>query len=281
MVAFRCIWPPRNRLQSECRAVDPSATHTLAGAVRAVSSAVGQGGWGYNRSSGPDADSTAWACRFLAAYGAQLGGVAARALMPFLDTAGGAHTFREPGVGRWGEAHADVTPIVGLALAEASGAALPPVPLIRDRVIRDQAEDGYWTGFWWATDIYATVWSLVFLARTAGIPATTAARGRQALRNAGASAGRTALEQALLLLAWTHLDPAAFDTLDVLDGLLATQLHSGGWPPSALLLVPDRFPGAGEPAPPAHADGNGLMTIALACAALAATFPALRMVSGS
>ena len=260
---------------AQCRAADPAVRHAQVIAARAVCAAVGPGGWGYSRSTGPDADSTAWACRFLAMKGAHFRGGARLALLPFLDADGAAHTFREPGVGRWGEAHPEVTPMVGLALTEAAGPSPSPVPLIRDRVIRDQAADGSWAGFWWESHIYATAWSLVFLAATSGIPAATAQRGRRALRAVRETADGSAFELALLLLAWASMEPLASDTLDVVDCLLTAQQQGGGWTPSALLLVPDRYPVAEGPSPQANADGCGLLTTSLACAALAAAVAAL------
>lgn len=253
---------------SECRWIDPAVTNALAGAVRVLSSAVKPDGWGYNHSSGPDADTTAWTCRLLAAHNLPMSGMAMQTLGPYLDGGGAAHTFREPGVGSWGEAHADVTPIVGLALAEAGGVAVQAIPLIRNRVVHDQRADGNWSAFWWCSNVYATAWSLVFLRTTGGICHATAARARAALTAATATSSVTDLERSLLLIAWNALDPAATTALEVLDGLLARQLGSGGWPTSSLLLVPERFPEASSPEPVPHADESGLMTTAMACAAL-------------
>src|SRR5207253_672595 len=89
-----------------CRSFNDSTGRALAMAVRAISSAVKQGGWGYNRSTGPDADSTAWTCRFLAACNVPLRSMTKEALSRYVDTSGAAHTFCEPGAGSWGEAHA-------------------------------------------------------------------------------------------------------------------------------------------------------------------------------
>lgn len=253
----------------ECRYTSPPSRVALANAVSAVWSGVRDGGWGYNRSTGPDADSTAWVCRFLTAHGMPSGSFAMQVLGPFLDLCGGAHTFREPGAGSWGEAHADVTPMVGLALAEAGGVTAESILVMRRRVIRDQRPDGNWTSFWWASDVYATAWSLVFLAYTGGIPAVTAGRARQALLSFGALVDLTALELSLLLIAWTRLDPTAISMLDIFERLLDSQRPDGGWLPSPLLLVPERFPEAQDSTMVAHADGSGLLTTGLACVALA------------
>src|SRR5260370_19815072 len=42
-------------------------------ALRALSGCRCAGGWGYNRTTGPDADSTAWVVRFLSHLGASVG----------------------------------------------------------------------------------------------------------------------------------------------------------------------------------------------------------------
>lgn len=262
------------RCLCECRVQEPALRSARYRAVRAVASAVVRGGWGYNRSTGADADSTAWACRLFAAHNVPVAAMAAESLEAYVDTGGGAHTFRESGVGDWGGAHADVTALVGLALAEVGGPASRLIPDLRRRVISDQRTDGTWTTFWWETNAYATAWSLVFLAATVGgIPAETAALARNALGGATADASMTAMERSLLLIAWTKVDPEATATLDLLDSLLGTQLAHGEWAPSALLLVPERYPGAQASRPAANADGNALMTTALTCAALAAVRP--------
>ena len=211
---------------AQCRSDDATFRSARFAAVRAVAASAVPGGWGYNRSTGPDADSTAWACRLFAAHNAPVADMAVEALEPYLDSGGGAHTFREAGVGSWGDPHAEVTPMVGLALAEA-GSRSPLIAALRSRVVLDQGADGDWTGFWWGTSVYATAWSLVFLAQTAGIPIETATRARNALVVASGSDALTALEHSLLLIAWMNVDPDANATLDLLDVLLGSQLANG------------------------------------------------------
>lgn len=257
----------------QCRSDDATYRTARFAAVRAVAASAVPGGWGYSRSTGADADSTAWACRLFAAHNAPVADMAAEVLEPFVDSGGSAHTFREAGIGSWGASHAEVTPMVGLALTEA-GSRSPLIAALRRRVVLDQGVDGAWTSFWWGTNVYATAWSLVFLAQTTGIPIKTAARARRALVVASASDALTALERSLLLLAWMNVDPNADATLDLLDVVLSGQLVNGSWQPSALLLVPERFPERQSQAPKPHADCNALMTTAMTCAAIAAAMPA-------
>src|SRR5260370_1321069 len=49
------------------------ARSCLQRALRALSGCRCAGGWGYNRTTGPDADSTAWVVRFLSHLGASVG----------------------------------------------------------------------------------------------------------------------------------------------------------------------------------------------------------------
>jgi len=229
------------------------AAHALARAARA-------GGWGYNRDTVADADSTAWVLRVLAAFGWDCSDYGPSVLHRYLDAQGRAHTFVPPEqAGSWGRAHADVTPVVGIALC-AVGASPATVARVRDAVLHDQAADGSWRSFWWATDAYATARSLEFLALCGGVPAQCAARARTWLESDGPTQP-LALAQALAArtFAGARTEPAV-------DALLVLQLEDGSWPPSSLLLAPDHDdPAEGGPA---YADldctlGSAMVTLAL------------------
>src|SRR5207245_6691366 len=86
-------------------------------AAAAVWRSQREGGWGYNRGTGPDADTSAWVLRFLSACG--FGVEPTSYLAPYIDPGGGVHTFREPGFGSWTDAHDDVAANAGLALLTA------------------------------------------------------------------------------------------------------------------------------------------------------------------
>lgn len=223
-------------------------------------------GWGYNRSTGADADTTAWTVRFLASLGA-LGDAPVHAcLTGYLDALGHAHTF--PGMpSSWGAAHADVTPAVGLALL-AVAAPQETVLRVRQAVLSARTPGGGWRSFWWSTDAYATAWALAFLSRSGGIPARVRSEDLDWLAARRASA--SALESACLLLAAATVScgscPIATNFVDEL--LDAFDSAAGAWCPSPVLLVPSTDSPGGSNADTAHADGNRLMTTAISCAAL-------------
>ena len=223
-------------------------------------------GWGYNASTGPDADSTAWAVRFLASLGVASGPQVQACLEGYLDALGHAHTFPDL-PNSWGAAHSDVTPVVGLALL-AIGSSPQIVLRVRRAVLVTYRPDGGWPSFWWSADAYATAWSLIFLARSGGIPAQVRSEGVRWLA-VHADSG-SAMESACQLLAAVTLQPGAGPiAANIVDDLLdAFDSSAGAWPPSPVLLVPraDRL-GAAEPTE-AHADGRRLMTTALSCVAL-------------
>jgi hypothetical protein len=76
-------------------------------------------------------------------------------------------------------------------------------------------------------------------------------------------------ESAHRLLLATTLDLAETDLgARLVDELLAFAERSGAWEPSAVLLVPARTPNAPATSPGPYRDERGLMTTAVACAAL-------------
>jgi hypothetical protein len=223
-------------------------------------------GWGYNRSTQADADSTAWALRFLSMSGIVYGPAASARLACHLDLAGSAHTFRDAAQGTWADAHADVTGIVGLALLACRGRR-ELVERIRSAVLSNRRPDGLWNSFWWSTDIYATLWSISFLRRSGGVPKEV-----HSDLEAWISVGRTdgsPLELALSLQLCLEIGAAAESLAEVLVHQLVDSFRAPSWPGSALLLVPERYDGdTSSPVGP-HADEHGFTTTAMACVALA------------
>lgn len=223
-------------------------------------------GWGYSAATGPDADSTAWVVRFLASLDVLSDLQVEACLEGYLDALGHAHTFPDL-PSSWGAAHPDVTPVVGLALL---AVASPPQIVLRVRraVLAARTPGGGWRSFWWSTDAYATAWSLIFLARSGGIPARVRSEGLDWL-TAHLDSG-SALESACQLLAAVTLQRGAgrVATNFVDDLLDAFDSAAGAWHPSPVLLVPrtDSL-GEGERGE-AHADVQRLMTTALSCVAL-------------
>jgi hypothetical protein len=238
------------------------------GLVRAGQAIIGSGaaqGWGYNRASGVDADSSAWALRFLAACGYRCGHLAPQILGPFISPCGAVRTFSDARTGTWSDPHADVAAIVGLALLE-SNAPRGLADLVATRLAMTQRRDGGWPSFWWGSDVYATAWAGAFLASAGRAPRQGVEWMKAHLCNP--SCQRTPLEQslAIMLLSATDADsPVLTDTVaDLLDGQMPTKR----WPASPLLLVPPRGHGAAVSPVGPHADNNGFVTTAMACVAL-------------
>jgi hypothetical protein len=243
----------------------PDVDAALSRAGAAVREVSGAHGWGYNRRMQPDADSSAWALRFLSGLGHSFGRAASECLGRYLDPTGAAHTFVGD-AGTWGGVHADVTPIAGLALLSTSAPG-DVVRRVRRAVLAHRDRGGVWRSFWWATDAYATAWSVRFLDASGGVPPAVACDSEGWLRRLPAAAN--GFESAHRLLVATTLGLAGTEHGAMLvDELLTFADHAGGWKPSAVLLVPPRTPGGSTSAPGRHRDEEGLMTTAVAIAAL-------------
>jgi hypothetical protein len=239
-------------------------------AVRRAAGALARiripGGWGYNRTSGSDADSTAWAIRFLRQAGVRCGRAEGAQLAQYLDGEGRAHTFEHTKYGTWADAHDDVTPIVGLALLSCDGRN-EALNRIRCAVTNDQrAVDGLWTSFWWASDAYASFWSIYFLRRSGGLPNSTIACIRTHLPSPPTTI--TTLDAALWRLLLLELRHRDLFMLEHLVDVIISGRTDKGWAGSSLLLVPLRSSRDAASLPGPHADTRGLMTTAVACWAL-------------
>lgn len=222
-------------------------------------------GWGYNMSVSTDADTTAWVLRFMARIGDASVKNATRLLIPFLAPNGAAHTFRNPEYfGRWAGEHADVTPVVGMALIECSG-DFSLTNRIRTRVLDDQRVDGAWTSFWWSTDVYATAKSLEFLSSCGGIPEATRSSASAWLATRPLPA--SSLEAANILTALVYCGLAKISqTQTVVELLMDTKNADSSWPASNVLLVPDQHVSSRES--PRFADTKRLMSTSAVIEAL-------------
>jgi hypothetical protein len=201
-------------------------------AAAALRRARRPGGWGYNRRTGPDADTTAWVLRFFACLGVRADPGAY--LAPYVDPGGGVHTFQEPGWGTWTDAHDDVAANAGLALLTAPTTAVE-TRRTASRIAARLAARFPGETFWWSTPTYGTAWSLRLLA-IKGALAPLAPRAQDWLASLPRS--DSAFELAHRLLAALEI------TGEGAQLLLANQLldlrTSGSWEGSTFLLVPDR-----------------------------------------
>src|SRR4029434_7373589 len=77
------------------------------------------------------------------------------------------------------------------------------VDRVRSAVISSRKPNGTWSSFWWATDVYATVWATIFLGVSGGVSAEI----RNALGNWISSDRKESspLEVALLLMLCSEL----------------------------------------------------------------------------
>lgn len=222
-------------------------------------------GWGYNSSVSTDADSTAWVLRFMAAANDPCVSDATTLLKPFITACGGVRTFRDAHpFGRWSEEHADVTPVVGLALMECAGDR-ECIERMRDWCIAAQNEDGSWPSFWWATDTYAVAKNLEFIAVSGAKPRSAFGTAAEWLLNHEQDSSPFEAAQALAALADCELanHKEAHTLVELLCDL---QQRDGNWPASKVLLMPDQH--RDDVHPPAFEDCCTLITTATCLKAL-------------
>lgn len=218
-------------------------------------------GWGYNLQVAPDADTTSWVVRWFVRVGAALPIHPIVCLASYLGPSGGARTFAaDVRFGTWGQEHADVSALVGLAMNEAGACAGALAPL-RRWVLDRRESDGLWRPFWWSFDAYAVAHILAFLDATGGVPGDVADAASGLLWRA--SSGESTMELAHRVMIACQLGVAA-DRFAA--ELAARQASNGGWSPSRVLRLPDQSsrPHAEE----VFEDVHGLMSTAMALMAL-------------
>jgi hypothetical protein len=212
---------------------------------------VGRPGWGYNKSSPVDADSTAHACLFLQSIHAPVPVEALDLLHGFRRDDGGFATFQtRPGLSpdnTWCRSHPDVTPVAYRALANSFPAQ--PTTMV-ERMQGDRLPDGTWPAFWWNLRWYtACQW----------------ARACQALNIAFASFDLERADFACDLDAGYLLELAVLtgqrdQAARIAGHLAACQLSNGFWTCDPVLRL--TYPGLERPwevddGGPLFADANG------------------------
>jgi squalene-hopene/tetraprenyl-beta-curcumene cyclase len=229
-----------------------------------------EGGWGYNRASPADADSTAWALKFLSAADCR-GSETERAeafLGSHLRPDGGVSTYAAAtrisfggSVGRrddsgWRGGH-------GCVAANAAGLiGEPAIGALRS----SQGPDGAWNAYWWRGDALAT--ALAVEAMAAG----------DARKRAVAWAANRARSPATAFdRAWLIRILALGGAADRAQGralalaLAAEQRPDGGWDSSAEMLFPDPAEARRHADVPIVVDDRRAFTTASALLALAGT----------
>lgn len=241
-----------------------------------------EAGWGYNRLTPADADSTAWALRLAEALGtAEAGRVtAARAFLAGHVLAdGGVTTYAERDPIRRYTRLAEDASFAGWQAPHAcvTAAAAPALGLLtQDYLGRQQGDAGNWRGYWWPDDEYTTALA------TDVLPATRAAAvgwAQARLDPTGAVAGLDGEPSAwatawcLRILGRGTTAGAHEARAQAVRWLAAAQLADGSWPASARLRVP--MPGHldahGQERMIETLDQNRVFTTAAVAAALALT----------
>jgi squalene cyclase len=115
-------------------------------------------GWGFNGTTGPDADSTAHAVLLLGRFGQRLPAEVAW-LFDLWRPEGGFATF--PRDDAWGRAHPCVTPVAFMALDPPRQRELQSA--YRAYVTSLRTDRGTWPSYWWQTTHYSTFVNLLAL----------------------------------------------------------------------------------------------------------------------
>ena len=236
-----------------------------AAAWLAVQQAAG-GGWRYNATVAPDADSTAFVVSLFAKLAVPISADALAFLWAHYAPGRGFATYAFPDPAHaWTRPCADVTASVLLALYAAR--ALDPPRLLQcfmELLHPVQQPSGDWEGFWWEEPAYTTALTLEVWHR-AGRPALRFPLSLRGADDVFSTAGR--------LLVALHAQNAAA-VLDLGDRLLSRQQPDGAWPGAARLRVPPSHPRQnGLPKAQLSRDRRRVFTTALALRALRAALP--------
>ncbi|HEU0134272.1 MAG TPA: prenyltransferase/squalene oxidase repeat-containing protein [Allosphingosinicella sp.] len=246
----------------------PETVRALLGRQRA------EGGWGYNRISPADSDSTAWVLKFLAA--AEVSGPpteSAKAfLLSHLRPEGGLSTYAPATRLLFGGAPAadDSGWRSGHPCVAANAAGLIGEPLTA-HLLSIQGADGAWPAYWWRDDALSTALaseSLEAIEGAAGSRSSAAAWA--ALRSPSATG---VFERAWLIQAHGAGGSAErARAREMALALAAEQRPDGGWDSSAEMLFPDPARLHREAGATVVRDQNRLFTAASALLALESTF---------
>ncbi len=227
------------------------------------------GGWGYNRISPGDADSTAWALKFFRAVGYSGPDVAcAEAFLGAHLQPGGAVATYAPDTpirfdgstgpqddAGWRSGHACVAANVAALMGET----------VSDHLRSSQNPDGAWTAYWWRNDNFATA-----------LAAEAVGPGPNLSRAIGWATTQAATRSSPFDRAWLirilMLGQAAerAQAHALAFALAAEQQSDGGWNSSAEMLFPDPATLSRQPNMAVMRDTRRLFTAASALLALSA-----------
>ncbi len=113
-------------------------------------------GWGYNRNTGVDADTTAHVIRLFRDLNIEVRSEDEECLMQHYNHNGGFSTYCNKS--NWGKPHPDVTAAASLALENDRLQSIKPELLNYCDSIR--LHDGSWPTYWWRNNLYGTYYML-------------------------------------------------------------------------------------------------------------------------
>lgn len=237
-------------------------------------------GWGYNRLTPPDADSTAWALRLAGGLGLESDERVVRArgfLRRHVLAEGGVTTYAERDPIRAYTRLGDDASFAGWQAPHCCVTAAA-APIVGDLAVRHLAAHqhaaGNWTGYWWADDEYTT--ALAAEAHPQGRAA--AARwavgrvgGDGAVRDDQGTPSAWATAWCLRILALGGERDAQQAGARARGWLVGAQSGDGSWRASARMRVPlpDQVDARAEPIRLAAVDQNRVFTTAAVVGALA------------
>ena len=247
------------------------------------------GGWGYNDSVGPDADSTAYALLFLSSEPVAVPPAGFARLLELQRPDGGFSTYpHDEGLGSWGVSHPDVTAVAARAmLSIPPGAALallgtgiahdPTLGISQALryIVRHRNPEVTWDSFWWSSPLVATAAALSLLRATG--PALDAVLTSSALSRIHAE---NAFDGALLLDCHLLTDAGSRRTAQLVEALISEQLPDGSWPSVPILRLTNRDcfdPARHDDPGPLFADPERLFTSATVFGALSQFLRAPRL----
>jgi squalene cyclase len=211
------------------------ATRSAAGWLRR--NVYEDGGWGYNREVGSDADSTSFSIIFLESAGEEVPSASRELLASHQREDGGFSTYtaRSPR-DSWGASHPDVTPVALMALLGrgGGGAALDRGT---EYVLKSRTAGGWWNSFWWASSLYGTEANISFL--NAFRPKWDWGITLECLLE---TKTWNSFETALLASSLSQLPfgTKEMEVSELVEELILTQQDDGSWPSAPVLRVTRR-----------------------------------------
>lgn len=212
-------------------------TLSLARTVRYLHTLERPDGWGYNERSASDADSTAWAIRFLNRLDALRGRNSMYFLAQYTGDDGTVRTYHASDTfGIWAGHSDEVAPVVALALLETDSARESAHLISTRQFTVANAPSAPFESLWWECAEYALCWNTLLFERLSW-PVPVELQTLLAQRLTDANLNDIFIISLLVLAAPAHLIRHRKD----IYGTLISTAVLGKFTPSAKLLVPDQY----------------------------------------